>query len=359
MQLQSLAFPPQADRILVIRLGALGDVARTLPAASALRLAFPGAHIAWLVEPASGSLVVGQPWIDEAIEFPRERLHAALRAGAWIRLARELRRFVRGLRGRRFELVLDFHSILRSGVLSRLTGAPERVAYAPPFAREFAHVFANRWARLAPERISRFARNAALVRYLGVAGEPARRPLRVTAATPALRAVALHPGSSAATPYKRYGVAEFAVVARALAADTGTPCLVTRGPDAGEEALACALVAAAGDAARLAPRTSSAAELAALFAGCAVVIAGDTGPLHLAALAGTPVVQLLGPTDPVENAPWEGTPARTLRRGLACSPCRSGCAEAPCMGAIAPSDVVAAARELLAAPPRRPAAGGA
>jgi ADP-heptose:LPS heptosyltransferase len=67
----------------------------------------------------------------------------------------------------------------------------------------------------------------------------------------------------------------------------------------------------------------------------------------VASLVGTPVVQLLGPTDPVENAPWRETPARSLRVGLACSPCRRGCAAAPCLRTLAPEAVIAAARELL------------
>jgi ADP-heptose:LPS heptosyltransferase len=352
----------------VIRLGALGDVVRTLPAVSALRAAYPGAHLAWLVEPGSATAVRGQSFVDEVIEFPRAELRQALSLRSAGHLLRESRRFLRRLRRRRFDLVLDFHSILRSGILSRLSGAPVRVAYARPFGREFGWAFANRRARLAPDRIDRFERNAALVRFLGVRCEPARSPLRVdprarTRALAALagagRPVAIHPGSSPATPYKRYTVEGYAAVARSLAADTGTACIVTRGPARDEEAFARAIVAAAGPAARLAPLTPSVADLAALFAGCCVAIGGDTGPLHVAALVGTPVVQLLGPTDPVENAPWGGTPSRSLRVGLACSPCRRGCAAAPCMERIRPGDVVAAARALLRGAADGSLAGGA
>jgi len=353
----------------VIRLGALGDVVRTLPAVSALRAAYPGAHLAWLVEPASATAVAGRSFVDEVIEFPRDELRSALSLAKAGHLLRESRRFVRGLRHRRFDLVLDFHSILRSGILSFLSGAPVRVAYARPFGREFSWVFANRRARLAPERIDRFERNATLVRFLGVRFEPAKSPLlddpaararALATRASAARPVVIHPGSSAATPYKRYTVDGYAAVARDLAAHTGTACIVTRGPSRGEEALARAVVDAAGSAARLAPETESIADLAGLFAHCCVVIGGDTGPLHVASLVGTPVVQLLGPTDPVENAPWDGTPSRSLRVGIACSPCRRGCAAAPCMERISPDDVVNAARELLAgAGGRAPATGAA
>jgi ADP-heptose:LPS heptosyltransferase len=348
--------PPAADRILVIRLGALGDVARTLPAVSAVRAAYPGAHIAWMVDAAWAEILTGQPFVDEIIVLPRHELCAALAAHSLGRFLRESTRFARALRRRRFELVLDFHSILRSGVLSRLSGAPVRVGYARPFGRELAWAFANRRARLAPGRISRFERNAALVRFLGVECEAAYRPLRIppealarAVAAPAGAApIAIHPGTSDATPYKRYTAHGYARVARALAADVGVPCIVTRGPSRDDPGFARAIVDASEGAARLAPDTPTLADLAALFAACRLAIASDTGPLHVASLVGTPVVQLFGPTDPVENAPWDGSPSRSLRTGLACSPCRRGCAAATCMRSLSPDDVIYAARELLA-----------
>ena len=158
----------------MIRLGALGDVVRTLPAVSAVRAAYPGAHIAWLVDPAPAGILVGQPALDEIIEFPRGALESALAAHSPRRLLRAARPVVRALRRRRFDLVLDFHSILRSGVLSRLSGARTRFAYGRPFGRELAWLFANRRVHLAAERLSRFERNAALVRFLGVPFSPGR-----------------------------------------------------------------------------------------------------------------------------------------------------------------------------------------
>ncbi len=349
--------PPAADRILVLRLGAVGEVVRTLPAVSRLRSAWPGAHIGWLVEPAAASALEGQPWIDEVLVFPRPALARALRQRELARLSRELGQFVRGLRRQRFDLVLDFHSLLRSALLSRLSGARRRVSYAPPFSRERAHWLATDRARLVPRRMSRFERNAALVDYLGVRAAPAPLPFAVDGRararmearlSPGRVPVLLHPGTSDGTPYKRYPVRAYAAVARALAAQEGLPSVVSFGPGRDDAALAREVVESSEGAARLAPETRSLAELAVLLASCRLFIGGDTGPLHLASLVGTPVVQLLGPTDPVENAPWPGTPSRTLRVPLACSPCRRGCPAALCMRSIPPEAVVAAARELLA-----------
>jgi ADP-heptose:LPS heptosyltransferase len=341
----------------VVRLGAVGDVVRTLPAASALRAGYPGAKLAWLVESASASLLRAQPWIDEVIEFPREALRAALRAGRLGRLGRVASEFVRELRARRFDLAVDFHSIFRSGALALASGAPRRVAYARPFGRELAWLFASDRARLAPRRASRFERNEALVRFLGVAAPAAPRPLRPDPEAErriarelggAPAPVAIHGGTSDATPHKRWTPEGYGAVARALREREGVASIVTVGPARDDRAFAEAVVKAAGGAAALAPPTPALADLAALFARCRLYVGSDTGPLHVASLVGTPVVQLLGPTDPVENAPWPGTPARSVRVQIGCNPCRRGCAAATCMRRIEPGAVVDAARSLLA-----------
>jgi ADP-heptose:LPS heptosyltransferase len=350
------AAPPPAERILVIRLGAVGDVVRTLPAASTLRSAYPQAKLAWLVEPASASVLAGQPWLDEVIVFPRAALRSALRGGRVGELWREAAGFLRRLRAERFDLVVDFHAILKSGVLSRLSGAKRRVSYARPFAREGAAWFATERARLAPPRQSRFERNEALVRYLAIGAALPSHALAVP--EPALARVAsalgagpapvvIHPGTSDATPYKRWTPAGYGAVARALAAD-GVPCLVTSGPAASDREMAEAVLREAAGAARPAPPTPTLLDLAALFAHARLYLGADSGPMHVAALVGTPVVQLLGPTDPVENAPYPETPSRTLRVQIACNPCKRGCDAATCMRSISERAVLAAVRELLA-----------
>ena len=336
----------------------MGDVVRTLPAASALRVAYPDAHLAWLVEPASASILTGQPWLDRVIVFPRDALRLAFSRLRISQGLRELSRAVGEIRAGRFDLVVDFHSILKSGLLSRASGARLRAGYARPYGREAAWLFANRRARLTPARASRFERNSALTRFLGITAEPLPNPLHLDAerlqrmgrSLPASQPapVVIHPGTSNATPHKRYAPAAYAAVARALARDPGVPSLVTRGPARDDRAEAEAVVAESGGAARLAPVTEGLLDLAALFARCRLYVGADTGPLHVASLVGTPVVQILGPTDPVENAPYPGTPSRTVRVPVGCSPCRRGCAAATCMRVVDPESVARAARELLA-----------
>jgi heptosyltransferase-1 len=340
----------------VIRLGALGDVLRTLPAVSALRAHYRDAHVAWLVEARAAGALEGQPWIDEILLFPRRELAAALRRGRALAASLRAARFARELRARRFDLVLDFHSILKSGLLSALSRAPLRVAFGPPLGREGAWLFANRRARPLRTHVSRWERNAALLRCIGVEPRPADAPLCLVAGAgegaerpcAGRDFAALHPGTSEAAPHKRYGLEAWAAVVRALAEAEGLRALVTWGPARGERDFAGRLVRASRGAAELAPETRSFAELAALLARARIFLGCDSGPLHAASLLGTPVVQVLGPTDPVENAPYAATPWRAVRVPVLCSPCRRGCAAATCMRAVPPAEVVAAARALLA-----------
>lgn len=346
----------------MLRLGAVGDVVRTLPAASALRRAYPDAHLAWLVEPASASVLETQPWLDEVLVFPRAALRSALRRGRLPTAASRSRAFLAELRGRGFDLVVDFHSILKSGLLSALSGAGRRVAYARPFGRELAWLFATDRARLHPRKISRFERNDALVRFLGVTEPGAARPLALEAEAvrrverelgPGLAPVAIHPGTSDATPHKRWTPSGYGAVARALRDEAGRRSVVTVGPARDDREFADAVVKASDGAAAIAPETPGLGDLAALFARSALYVGGDTGPMHLASLVGTPVVQILGPTDPVENAPWRRTPSRTVRVEVGCNPCRRGCAAATCMRVVTPAAVVRAARGLLYGTGRR------
>ena len=335
----------------MIRLGAIGDVVRTLPAAAGLRASWPRAHLAWLVEPAAASVLRGQPWLDEVIVFPRDALGAALRRGRLVTLAREARAFTRELRGGRFDLVVDFHAILKSGLLAWLSGAKRRVSYARPFAREGAGWFATdraraRAAEAEPLRSQRGA--AALPGERGrAAGAPAPRAARPRSSASTRRSapvrapVVIHPGTSDATPYKRWTAAGYASVARALAAD-GVPCRGDLGPrrerprDGGGRARRGGCGGAPG-ARHADARSTSLRCSRARVSTSAPTAARCTWPRWWARRW----CSCSGPPIPVENAPYPGTPSRTVRVQVGCNPCRRGCAAATCMRVIPPAAVLA------------------
>jgi heptosyltransferase I len=339
--------PIPAERILVIRLGALGDVVRTRWAFAGVRALYPSARIDWLVEDRAAAGLVALPGLSEQVVVPRRRLRAR---HPWVALA-TLREFARELRARRYDLSVDFHGVFRSGFLAWSAGIPVRVGYAAPIAKEWSHWFATLRAP-APRHVSRFQRNAALVRFLG--GEVPAQP-DVLALDPALaqrfelpRGFALiHPGTSPKTSYKRWGAERFGEVAHGLRKFAGIETLVAYGPVPGEREAAQAVVDRANGAAALAPQTESLAELLALMTRARLFIGCDSGPMHLAALAGTPVVAIFGPTDPIENAPSASVPHRIVRHDVGCNPCREGCPARACMRAVGSMQVVEAALALL------------
>ena len=353
---------PAVDRVLILRLGAMGDVIRTLPAVAAIRSLYPGAHLCWLVEPASAGVVDVAGLVDETLVFPRADLIEAMREADGLSFTRRLGGFLRTLRQRRFELTVDFHGLFKSGLIARLSGAPVRLAFAPPTGREFSWLFANWRIPSIDPRLSRFDRNATLVRAMAPDVEVPERPLlkpsplaqaRLTARLRAAgreRAggfVLIHPGSSAGAQYKRYPPAAWVEFAKHLA-DAGCEVWVAAGPNRHERNLSEDLVRRAEGALVLAPETRSFDDLLALQARASVFVACDSGPLHAASLAGIPVVQLLGPTHPIQNEAWRAMPSRRLYVPPACSPCPRGCADPACMRAIPPAAVAARTRELLA-----------
>jgi ADP-heptose:LPS heptosyltransferase len=350
-----LSEPPAAERILVVRLGAVGDVVRTRIAFAGLRALFPRARIEWLVEDRAADALDGVVGLDGIVRVPRRRI--SLREGP--HALRPLGDLVRDLRARRYDLAVDFHGILKSGLLLYASGTPMRVGYGFGFAREGSAMFYTHQVGVTPIHLSRFERNAALVRYLG--GEvpdhapPLALPQEATRAIESAslpsEPVVIHPGTSSSTRYKRWIASRFGEVARRLRDEYGWTCVVTWGAVPGERECAEDVVAQSAGAATLAPPTSTLSRLLALLTRARLFIGCDSGPMHLAALAGRPLVVLYGPTDPIENAPFPGVPSRVLRHDVGCNPCRAGCPVPACMGAIRVDEVVAAAADVVAGPP--------
>ncbi|MFT5442277.1 MAG: heptosyltransferase-1 [Myxococcota bacterium] len=349
---------------MIIRLGAMGDVVRTLPSLAAIRAAYPHAHIAWLVEEGAQGVLREHGDLDEVIRFPRVELTAALQKFQLREVSRIFFQFVRELRARKFDLVLDFHSIAKSGVLAFLSGAKQRVGYAAPYGREVSWLFSNHRVQVSSSassspsnssKTSRYHRNQALVEYLGVdpcvEGQPlvasnAARSRVALAMGQKTSVILIHPGTSHGASYKRYPAQNYGALARKLKGETGIECLVTRGVGSEERGLADEIVAASNGAARLAPETNELGDLVALIEAARIFIGSDSGPLHIASLVGTPAVQILGPTNPVENTPRDGSEWERVHVPVACSPCRRGCAQATCMKII-PHELVAQAAVAL------------
>jgi heptosyltransferase-1 len=335
-------------KALVVRLSAIGDVVHTLPAAAALRR--EGWSVGWAVEPLSRVLLDKNPAVDEVQGLPAAR---RFRLG-------DARSALAALRHTRYDLALDFQGLWKSAAWARLSGARRVLGYARPWRREPASaLLVSERVPLPPEAVHVIDKNLALLRGIGIDAVGTRQfPLPDTAAEASrvdheLRAsglrdfVVLNPGGgwvSKLWPAERFGA--LAVKLR----DRGLPAVVTWGP--GEESLADRVVAASGGiATRCFPTTLL--EYVEIARRSRLVVAADTGTLHLACAIGTPVVGLFGPTDPVRNGPF--APAdRTVRRVPPCAPChRRVCpTHQGIMDAISVEEVLQAIDERLAVPSR-------
>ncbi len=351
-------------RVLIVRLGAVGDVVRTLPALRALRRSWPKSRIAWAVEPGSAPLLAGHPDLDELIVLDRKqvvRAFSRLDPGGM----RAAAAFVRSLRAFAPDAAFDFQSSLKSAFAARASGAPVRFGFGPGHSREGAHLFVTRRVTPSAPRQHRVLRALALVEAAGVAPGPIEANLalrdderrvareRLEAIAGPRPRIALGPFSPRRQAWKRYPLVSWTEIARGLALG-GAHVLVLGGP--GEEAEMAELCSRAG-AFVDACGAGGLRDLAATIAACDLFVGGDTGPMHLAWASGVPVVAVYGPTDPVLNAPWGDGP-RIL------APPTPTARQAPDrFPGITPDIVVRAALELLAsrapAVPARAAPGAA
>jgi heptosyltransferase-1 len=327
-------------RILIVRTSALGDVVHALPVLAALRRHRPAARLAWVVDEAFAPLLDGHALLDEVVAVPLRR---------WRRTrgdrARELGRFLRRLRAFRAELAIDLMGSHKGALLALASGAPRRLGARRRDRREPSSALWLSERRPVPPGHA-VERGLALLAALGLPAEPADFAPEALAcgrddAAPRGH-VFLHPG--AAWGNKRYPAEAWGDVAARVAGASGLPVRVGVAP--GEEALAAAVVAASRGAAELHAAPTLGA-LAAALRGARLVLAGDTGAVHLAHALGVPVLAVHGPTDPALHGPW-AAPERTLSRRLPCSFCHVRMAEAKaCLLGIEPAQVAARALAAL------------
>jgi lipopolysaccharide heptosyltransferase II len=340
--------PAIPDRVLIILLGAIGDVVRALPLLGRLRRAWPQTHIAWAIEPKSMPIIEGHPWLDELIVYDRRR-------APWSFVP-----FLRKVRAGRFDLVIDLQRHLKSGIIGMASRAPERIGFAAPNTKEFNHRFTTRQIDPQPNLRLKLTQYQAFADALGVPSTPIEFGLslppeederaRATVALARRPIVAIFLGSS--WPSRVYFPQSVAAVIRDLAHPLdGSPALfpvLIGGPE--DTAIADAVMGeldGAVESINLVGRTRL-RDLIAIFSECAVAFGPDCGPMHIAAAVGCPVVSLWGATAPERSAPW-GNADFVMRGEIPCHPCylRDCPIGRECMWRIAPSEVAAMVRRAM------------
>jgi|SRR5271163_156553 heptosyltransferase I len=353
---------PHFDSLLVVRLSAMGDIIHTLPAAGALRAAFPHATLGWLIEERWAELLCTLRYPRSGPRSPQrplvDHLHCVNLAG-WRRsffsfnTLQQMAAGVSELRGIRYDAVIDFQGAVRSGLLARWSGAP--IVYGDAQPREnAASMFYTRNVVLQLNGTHVVQQALTLAGKLipaavnSTPAEPARVefPVDPDAETKITALVAggndfiiLNPGAGWGA--KMWPAERYAQVAKQLAQE-GLRSLVNYGP--GEEELAASVEAASDGAAR---RIScSISELISLTRRARLLIGGDTGPMHLAAGLAIPVVAIFGPTNPARNGPF-GTRSIVLRSASSLTDHTRHREPEQGLLEIGVGEVVAAARNLL------------
>jgi heptosyltransferase-1 len=311
------------ERVLIVRLSAMGDVIHTLPAAQALRAAFPKAMIGWLIEERWAELLC-------APSAPRRGPRSAARPLAdWVHTVKligwrkslfkvptleQIARVWNDVRAARYDVAIDLQGAIRSAVLAHWSGAP--VVYGAAQTREspatlwYTRRAIPRGAHVIEQNLSIAAAvtgkdmSAPQVEFPRD-GEAEGRIERRLSADGVTEFAIINPGAGWGA--KRWPAERYGRVARGLA-DSGVQPVVNVGP--GEERMALAVEEASGGEAIAV--ACSISELIALTRRAKLFIGGDTGPLHLAAALRVPVVAIFGPTDPARNGPY-GTRSVVLR----------------------------------------------
>jgi heptosyltransferase-1 len=308
--------------VLIVRIGAMGDVLHAMPAVAALRERHPEWFIGWAIDPCWQELLRAGAATGRGAAMPLVDRCYAVPAREWNRRPFSLetlgsiRAVRRELREGRFDLCVDMQGTIRSSVVGRLAGAREFAGPAEPRERPARWLYGQKIATGAAHVIEQGCE--ILGAACGEALAPAKVELPVDAAAEQWREELVSrvaPGGerfvviapSAGWGAKQWPAERYGAVAAALAAAGYVP--LVNAVFAGD-ILANAVVDASAGAAVVVP--CSVGQLIALTRSASLVIAGDTGPLHLAAALERPVVALFGPTDPARNGPY-GTAARVLR----------------------------------------------
>ncbi len=336
--------------ILIIRLSAIGDIVMALPLLAALRASYPTATITWLVQPECRDLLTADPRLSEVLVWPKGEWLELWRQRRWLQLTGAVRSFRRELKHRKFDLVLDLQGLLKSALLARFTGAPERVGLG---SREGSRMLMTRVVSRAggdPQVIGSEYRH--LASDLGLPPETLdmRIPLPPEDRDFAEQLVAdraLSAGYAVLCPFttrpqKHWFPEQWQTLIQRLADEHHLPSVILGGPADREAAheigttSPAPVINLAGD--------TSLREAAAMIARASLLIGVDTGLTHMGIAQRTPTVALFGSTRPYLNTLSDS--AEVLYHPLPCSPCRRHptCnGEFTCMRLITPQQVLESA----------------
>lgn len=345
-----------APRILLVRFGAMGDIVHSLPAAAALRRAFPQTRLDWLVEQR------WSPLLSTAADMPLNEVIAvdtfALRRSLTSREGwSAVRSLIRRLRRNGYDIAVDLQGAIKSALACKLSGARQRYGLAAPWLRETAAgiFYTHKSASAATHIVDAYAdlvvnisetaggiKQNASVEFPLPQGNAAKLPAEI----PQENLIVMNPG--AGWPSKQWPAAHFALLCDEVASRLGGTVVLNCGP--GERGLAEQVQRGCRHV-RPILFSGDIPAMIALMHRARLMVGPDTGPLHLAAALGVPVIGIFGPTDPRRNGPY-GPAVRALRAPGAKTSYHHDATPDGSMNAVSVEMVLAAMDELLARQPQ-------
>ena len=332
--------------VLIVLMGALGDVARGLPLVSHVKDGLSGSRVTWLVEPKWAQLVRIHPDIDSVIVFNRPKCLLAV----WD--------LYKDLSQEHFDISLDLQRHFKSGFFSLISRAKRRIGFHRRDAKEFNWVFNNEHLDYVGDQLPKLRHYLKFLGRLGLS-EPETLDfglgsLDLKSAMPGVVGqigipfVALVMGSSWES--KNWFREHYFQLVKDILSDEKRHVVLLGSPQDTPLALDLSDRISAPQLINLVGKTSL-LELVAVLKAAAVGVGPDSGPGHLAAAVGTPYVSLFGPTSPVRTAPY-GSEHLALQSGIDCAPCykrRCPGLDRLCMRLISPEKVKEKLVEVLAA----------
>ena len=305
------------ERIAILKPSALGDIVHALPVLTALRQRFPDSHISWVVNRSFAPLLEHHPHLDRVIAFDRGAFRNATNALRYsLQLANELR-------GYHFDCVLDLQGLLRTGLMSLMTGAPRKIGFAN--AREgSAYAYTHRVAVPDADRIHAVNRYWRMAEFVGAGDRPKQfvLPINPQEADAVAELLAAYPrpwlcvAAGAKWVTKRWPPESFATLLQRFQSQYGGTAILVGSAD--DIALSAAIAdRLRGSTLDLTGKTSL-PRLAAVLAAADAMLANDTGPLHLAAALGKPCVAPYTCTKIVRHGPY-GSMAGAVETTVPCA----------------------------------------
>jgi lipopolysaccharide heptosyltransferase I len=340
------------NRILIVKLGSIGDVVHALPVLRTIRHNLPEAYIAWIIEDKAKEILDGNKDINKVITINTKKWRKRLN----ISTLKEIFSIVKALREDRFDAAIDLQGLLKSGVISILSGAKTTIGFDSKNCREYLNIlFTNKKISSSDKDVHVVDKNLSLLKPFGFKEIKKEFSLSYSPEDDEYineffkkngvgkkPIIAVNPGAGWKT--KEWGIKNYAEMCNRIIKEIDADVILTWGP--GEDAMIKGVTASMSCSPLVAPPTSL-GQLIALLKRCRLFVGGDTGPLHIAAALKIPTVAIYGPSSPQRNGPY-GDNHIIVHKKIECSGCyKRNCDILKCIKMISVDDVFLAVNRQL------------